>query len=76
MRSNLPDTSARNKRTHGTAMSQLRHRWGLFLALGVLAVTLGLAALVMSFQATVYIIKVFMIIASGSEIIVWVGAKT
>ena len=79
MPSTLPDTERPGKAALGTAMTQLRHRWGWFLALGALAVVLGLAALAMAVHATittVYIIAAFMILTGGSEIVVGVGAKT
>ncbi len=74
----LPDGKPHGA-TLGTAMEKLRHRWGWFVALGALAIVLGLAALVLDVHATittVYIIAVFMIIAGGSEITLGVGSKT
>ncbi|MCX8252372.1 hypothetical protein RHAL1_02168 [Beijerinckiaceae bacterium RH AL1] len=63
----------------GTAMENLKHRWGWFVGLGVLAMVFGAVALVMDVHATittVYIIAVFMIIAGGTEIMVGVGSRT
>ena len=60
-------------------MEKLRHRWGWFVALGALAILLGVAALGLVVHATittVYIIAIFMIIAGGSEITVGLNAKT
>ncbi len=79
MPSTLPERQRPSGTALGTAMAQLRHRWGWFAALGVLTVVLGVAALAMAVHATivtVYIIAVFMIVAGGGEIVVGVGAKT
>ena len=79
MPSTLPDRQVSRGPTLGTAMEKLKHRWGWFVALGVLAIVLGTAALVMEVHATVttvYIIAIFMIIAGGSEIMVGLGSKT
>ena len=75
MPSTIPDPM---KRTLGTAMERLRHRWGWFMALGALAILLGLTALAMDIHATittVYIIAVFMIIAGGSEIVLGLNSQ-
>ena len=63
----------------GATMAKLRHRWGWFVALGVLAMLFGAAALAMVVHATittVYLIATFMIIAGGSEIVIGVGSRT
>ena len=79
MPSTLPDPNFAQQRALGTAMERLRHRWGWFVALGVLAMGLGFVALAMDIHATittVYIIAVFMIIAGGAEIMVGLNSKT
>ena len=60
-------------------MGKLRHRWGWFVALGVLTVFFGVMALGVVVSATVtavFIIAIFMIIKGGSEIGVGLNAKT
>jgi uncharacterized membrane protein HdeD (DUF308 family) len=55
----------------GTCVEHLRHRWGWFVALGVLMFLLGFAALLLVVSATiasVYTIAIFLIIAGGAEI--------
>ena len=79
MPSTLPERNIPHGRTLGTAMEKLKHRWGWFVALGVLAILLGGVALAMEVHATVttvYIIAIFMIIAGGSEIMVALGSRT
>ena len=59
-------------------MAELRHRWGWFVALGVLALLLGaiaLGAVVFATITTVYLIAAFMILAGGSEIVIGLGAR-
>ena len=78
MPSTLP-TSSPSHGSLGTAMSKLRHRWGWFVALGVLTVVLGALALGTVVSATVtavFIIAIFMIIKGGSEIAVGLNAGT
>lgn len=80
MPSNLPEPNPAHsgRATLGTAMEKLRHRWGWFVAMGALAVLLGVLALGMVVHATittVYIIAVFMIIAGAAEITVGVNSK-
>lgn len=56
----------------GSALERLRHRWGIFIAFGVLVTLLGLVALSLVFSATiasVFMIAIFMIIAGGAEVI-------
>ena len=63
----------------GSAMDHLRHRWGWFLALGILAALLGISALALVIAATVaavYVIAAFMAITGGSEIVTGVASKT
>ncbi|HYP58373.1 MAG TPA: DUF308 domain-containing protein [Beijerinckia sp.] len=63
----------------GTAIERLRHRWGFFVAFGVLVGLLGLAALGLVVSATiasVYTIAIFMIIAGGAEIVTGFGAQS
>ena len=79
MPSTLPERNLSHGPTLGTAMHKLHHRWGWFVALGILAVFLGTVALVLDVHATittVYIVAVFMIIAGGSEVAVGLGSKT
>jgi uncharacterized membrane protein HdeD (DUF308 family) len=79
MPSTLPPRQTPAHATLGTAMEHLRHRWGWFVALGVLAVLLGVVALGLVIHATittVYIIAIFMIVAGGSEITMGLGART
>ena len=60
-------------------MARLRHRWGWFVALGVLTLVLGALALALVVGATVtavFVIAIFMIIKGGSEITVGLNAKT
>lgn len=84
MPSNLPDRNLTRPvtpsgATLGTAMENLRHRWGWFIALGALALVLGTLALVMEIHATittVYIVAIFIIIAGGAEITVGMNSKT
>ena len=75
----MPITIPVRKLALGSAMEKLRHRWGWFVALGLLAMVLGLIALglvVHATIATVYIIAVFMILAGGAEIMLGLGSKT
>lgn len=61
-----------------SARERLRHRWGAFVAFGVLVALLGLAALVLVFSATiasVLIIAVFMILAGGAEVVMGFSAQ-
>ena len=82
MPSNLPDPTlvghpSSLRPTLGTAMEKLRHRWGWFVVMGILAVILGSLALGMVVHATittVYIIAIFMIIAGAAEITVGFNA--
>lgn len=63
----------------GTAVEQLRPRWGWVVAFGVLAAALGFAALILVVSATiasVYTIAVFMVISGGAEIAMGASAKT
>lgn len=63
----------------GSAMDRLRHRWGWFVALGLLATFFGALALGMVVVATVtavFIIALLMIVKGGSEIIVGLNART
>ena len=76
MPSTLP--AQKHSLTLGTAMEKLRHRWGWFVAMGVLSVALGALALGMVVHATittVYVIALFMVIAGGSEIVVGLNSK-
>ena len=75
----MPEAGTPLRPTLGTAMERLRHRWGWFLALGVLSIVFGILALASVFLATlttVYIIAIFMIVAGATEITVGVGART
>lgn len=66
------------KLTLGTAMERLRHRWGWFVAAGILSIILGTLALGLVVHATittVYIIAFFMILAGGAEITIGFNAK-
>ena len=77
MPSTFPDPS--HRAALGTAMEKLRHRWGLFVGLGILAALLGVVALglvVTATVTTVYIIAVFMVVKGGSEISVGLSSKT
>ena len=72
-------TNVNHRANLGTAMEKLRHRWGWFVALGVLAVLFGLLALGMIVSATltaVFVIAIFMIIKGGSEITVGLNSTT
>ena len=78
MPSTLPDPTAR-RATLGTAMEKLRHRWGWFVALGILTLLLGAVALGLVIHATittVYIVAVFMIVKGGSEISMGLNQKS
>lgn len=78
MPSNHPDPTAR-RATLGTAMERLRHRWAWFIAVGVLAVVLGIVALGLVVHATVttvFIIAAFMILKGGSEISMGLNQKS
>ena len=75
----MPEAGTPLHPTLGTAMERLRHRWGWFLALGVLSIVFGILALASVFLATlttVYIIAIFIIVAGATEITVGVGART
>ncbi len=79
MPSTLPDPSATRRLALGSAMEKLRHRWGLFVGLGILAVVLGIVALglvVTATVTTVYIVALFMVIKGGSEISMGLNSKT
>jgi uncharacterized membrane protein HdeD (DUF308 family) len=57
----------------------LRHRWGWFVALGILVAAMGVAAFALVISATiasVYIIALFMILAGGGEIIFAFNARS
>ncbi len=58
-------------------VERLRHRWGWFVALGLLITLLGLAALFLVISTTiasVVAIAIFMIIAGGAEIVMGFSA--
>lgn len=60
-------------------MESLRPRWGWIVALGVLTVSLGVAALLLVGSATiasVFTIAVFMILAGGADIAAGLSAKS
>ena len=79
MPSSLPERMTPHRPSLGTAMEKLKHRWGWFVALGLLAMAFGAVALVLDVHATittVYIIAVFMIVAGGTEIMIGVGSRT
>lgn len=79
MPSTLPDPSATRRLALGSAMEKLRHRWGLFVGLGILAILLGTVALglvVTATVTTVYIVALFMVIKGGSEISLGLNSKT
>lgn len=79
MPSTLPDPSANRRLALGSAMEKLRHRWGLFVGLGILAMVLGIVALglvVTATVTTVYIVALFMVIKGGSEISMGLNSKT
>ena len=79
MPSTLPDPSATRRLALGSAMEKLRHRWGLFVGLGILAMVLGIVALglvVTATVTTVYIVALFMVIKGGSEISMGLNSKT
>ena len=79
MPSTLPDPTATRRATLGTAMEKLRHRWGLFVGIGVLAMLLGVVALglvVTATVTTVYIVAIFMVVKGGSEISMGLNSKT
>ncbi len=74
-----PMTMPDSKFKLGTAMEKLRHRWGVFVSLGVFAMILGIVALGLVVHATittVYIIAAFMVFTGGAEIMVGLGSKT
>ena len=81
-RSGGPNSSGGLGKPHlglGSAMMRLRHRWGFFVALGILTEVLGVVALglvVYSTLTAVFIIAIFMIIKGGSEITVGLGSRT
>jgi uncharacterized membrane protein HdeD (DUF308 family) len=61
----------------GSIIERLRHRWGWFVAVGVLIMLLGLAALLLVVSATiasVFAIAIFMIVAGGAEIVMGFSA--
>lgn len=61
----------------GSIIERLRHRWGWFVAVGVLITLLGLAALLLVVSATiasVFAIAIFMIVAGGAEIVMGFNA--
>jgi uncharacterized membrane protein HdeD (DUF308 family) len=63
----------------GTCVGQLKHRWGWFVAFGVLMFLLGIAALLLVVSATiasVYTIAVFLIIAGGAEIALGISSRS
>jgi len=63
----------------GTCVERLRHRWGWFVAIGVLMSFLGFVALLLVVSATiasVYTIAVFMIIAGGAEIAMGLSSQS
>lgn len=75
---NSPVNLTFTKATLGTAMERLRHRWGWFVAAGLLSIVLGTLALGLVVHATittVYIIAFFMILAGGTEITIGFNAK-
>ena len=75
----MPIITPNPKLVPGMAMEQMRHRWGWFVALGILAMVLGIVALGLVVHATittVYIIAVFMILAGGAEIMLGLSSKT
>lgn len=75
----MPTLVPDQKLALGTAMERLRHRWGWFVALGLLAMMLGIVALGLVVHATittVYIIAVFMVLAGGAEIMLGLSGKT
>lgn len=79
MPSILPERNLTHGQSLGTAMEKLKHRWGWFIAVGVLAVLFGVIALSLAVHATiatVFIVAIFMIIAGGSEITVGMNART
>ncbi len=64
--------------TFGSAMDGPRHRWGWFVALGVLAIVFGTLALAAVIAATLtmsYVIAILMILAGAAEITVGVEAR-
>lgn len=79
MPTTFPEPNVTHGRSLGTAMEKLKHRWGWFVALGILAMVLGAVALALDVHATittVYIIAIFMIVAGGSEIALGLGSRT
>jgi uncharacterized membrane protein HdeD (DUF308 family) len=64
----------------GEAIVRIRHRWGWFVAFGVLTAALGIATLgylvVVGTIASVYMIGIAMIVAGGAEIALGFSAKT
>jgi uncharacterized membrane protein HdeD (DUF308 family) len=63
----------------GKAIVQMRHKWGWFLAFGIITALFGLAALVLvvsSTIASVFMIAIFMCIAGGVEIGIGFNART
>ncbi|MHB8885761.1 MAG: HdeD family acid-resistance protein [Methylovirgula sp.] len=62
----------------GTIGERLRHRWGWFIALGLLISVLGLGALFLVVSATivsVFAIAIFMVIAGGAEVVMGFNAR-
>jgi uncharacterized membrane protein HdeD (DUF308 family) len=79
MPTTVPLKPVPEKHNLGAAMARLRHRWGWFVALGALAVLLGIAALVLVVSATiatVYVVAIFIVIAGGSEVAIGLGSAT
>ena len=64
----------------GEAIVRIRHKWGWFVAFGVLSAAMGIATLtylvVMGTIASVYLIGIALILAGGAEIALGFGAKT
>jgi len=78
MNSQTPATSfGASPPTLSPIAERLQHRWGWFVALGLLVTLLGLAALFLVVSATiasVFAIAIFMIIAGGAEAVMGFNA--
>lgn len=79
-RAHNPDPNRPNQHSLGEAIVRIRHKWGWFVAFGVLTTALGFATLgylvVVGTIASVYLIGLAMIVAGGVEIGLGFNAKS
>ena len=77
----VPQSPANDRpRNLGEAIGRVRHKWGWFVAFGVLTAVFGVATLgylvVMGTIASVYMIGIAMVLAGGAEIGLGLNAKS